>query len=287
LRSGCQHGRANQVSSHYITLWHEMRHLVYYRDVTSSPSRDKLLAGARRALEQHSSPTMVELAAAAGVSMRQLYRLFGSRDNLLRELDQALPTGTRERIREAAFEQLGSSGLADLSMEEVAARADVSRATLYRLFPGKPALFRELIAAYSPWEPIAQVLEESDVNAPPDELIPRVAHALSAALADRSAVLLRMVLEMSRGDPDTADGVQRSMQRGLPDLMRYLSEQMATGRLRQMHPVMAVQLLAGPIVTHEMTRPLAALVGFETTREAVAAQVAEAWLRAMLPESDA
>jgi hypothetical protein len=48
------------------------------------------------------------------------------------------------------------------------------------------------------------------------------------------------------------------MQRGLPDLMRYLSEQMAAGQLRRMDPVLAVQLLAGPIVTHEMTRPLAA-----------------------------
>jgi AcrR family transcriptional regulator len=246
-----------------------------------------VLAGARRALERHSSPSMLELAAAAGVSMRKLYRLFGSRDNLLRELDQELPSGARERIIEAAFELLGRSGLADLSMDEVAARADVSRATLYRLFPGKPALFRELIAAYSPWEPIARVLEESGADAPPSDLIPRIAQALAAALADRSAVLLRIVLEMSRGDSDTAEGVQRSMQRGLPDLVRYLTGQMTAGRLRQMHPVMAVQLLAGPIVTHEMARPLAALVGFTATREAVAALVADAWLRAMLPDSHA
>ena len=251
------------------------------------PSREAALARARQALEHHRSLTMVELATAAGVSIRQLYRLFGSRDNLLRALDQELPTDARERIREAAFDLLGQSGLADLSMDEVAARADVSRATLYRLFPGKPALFRELIAAYSPWEPIARVLDECPAEALPEELIPRVAQALAQALTDRSAVLLRMVLEMSRGDPDTAEGVQRSMQRGLPDLMRYLSDQMAAGRLRQMHPVMAVQLLAGPIVTHEMTRPLAALVGFTATREQLAVQVAEAWLRAMAPAPDA
>ncbi len=228
---------------------------------------------------------MLELAAAAGVSMRQLYRLFGSRDNLLRALDQELPPGARERIREAAFSVLGQSGLADLSMDEVADRADVSRATLYRLFPGKPALFRELIAAYSPWEPIARVLDDFAPDALPGEVIPRVAHALAEALADRSAVLLRMVLEMSRGDSDTNEGVQRSMQRGLPDLMRYLGQQMAAGRLRQMHPVMAAQLLAGPIVTHEVTRPLGALVGYAATREAMAAEVADAWLRAMAPDA--
>jgi AcrR family transcriptional regulator len=228
---------------------------------------------------------MVELAAAAGLSMRQLYRRFGSRENLLRELDQDVPAGSRERILDAAFELLGKSGLADLSMDELADRADVSRATLYRLFPGKSAVFRELITAYSPWEPIARVLEGSE-DAPPEHVMPRVAQALAEALTDRSAVLLRMVFEMSRADPDVGEGVQRSMQRGLPDLTRYLSEQMAAGRLRQMHPVFAVQLLAGPIVAYEFTRPLAALVGYAPNRERLVADVVAAWLRAMTPDLD-
>ena len=249
-------------------------------------SRDTVLLGARQAFEGGRSPSMVEIAAAAGVSMRQLYRLFGSRDSLLRALDRDLPPGARERVLEAAFNLLGQSGLADLSMDDVAVRADVSRATLYRLFPGKPALFRELIKAYSPWEPIARVLDESPHSAL-EHVMPRVAHALAEALNDRSAVLLRMVFEMSRHDPDTTEGVQRSMQRGLPDLIRYLSEQMAAGRLRQMHPVLAVQLLAGPIVAYELTRPLAALVGYTPSREQLVAEVVAAWLRALGPEPGA
>jgi AcrR family transcriptional regulator len=249
-------------------------------------SRDAVLTRARRALEDGRSPTMVELAAAAGVSMRQLYRLFGSRDNLLRALDHDLAPGARERVLHAAFELLGHSGLADLSMDDLANRADVSRATLYRLFAsGKPALFRELIKAYSPWEPIARVLDGSE-NSPPEDLMPRVAQALADALADRSRVLLRMVFEMSRADPDATEGVQRSMQRGLPDLVRYLGKHMAAGRLRPMHPLFAVQLLAGPIVTHELTRPLGALVGYTPGREEFVTQVVDAWLRAMAPDTD-
>ena len=251
-------------------------------------SRQAILAGVRTAFDADRSPTMVELAAAAGLSMRQLYRLFGSRDNLLRELDRDVPAGARERILEAAFQLLGRSGLADLSMDELAARAQVSRATLYRLFPGKPALFRELIAAYSPWESIARVLEEPGIAQQlPEQVMPRVAHALAAALTERTAVLLRMVFEMSSGDADSAEGVQRSMQRGLPDRARYLSEQMAAGRLRQMHPVLAVQLLAGPILTHELTRPLGALVGYMPSREQLVAQVVASWLRAMARDADA
>jgi AcrR family transcriptional regulator len=229
---------------------------------------------------------MAGLAASTGVSLRQLYRLFGSRQALLRELEREPPPGARERILEAALDLLARSSLADLSMDELAERADVSRATLYRIVPGKSALFRELIATYSPWESIAGVLDAArgDDDRSPRVVMPKVAHALSEALAGRSGVLLRMVLEMSRGAPDTREGVRRSMLRGLPDLVRYLTEQMAAGRLRQVHPVMALQLLAGPLVAHELTRPLAALVGFDSPREAVVDQVVEFWLRAMAAE---
>jgi len=256
--------------------------------MSSLPSSDDVLARARRAFDGNPSPTMAELAAAAGLSMRQLYRRFGSRDNLLRELDQDVPPGTRERVLDAAFELLGESGLADLSMDELPARAGVSRATLYRLFPGKPALFRALIERYSPWEPIARVLEQlAPDDQRPQHVIPLVAKALSRALANRSAVLLRMVFEMSRSDPDTTEGVQRSMRHGLPDLIRYLDEQMEAGTLRRMQPVLAIQLLVGPIVTHELTRPLAAIIGYAPKREQFAAQVAEFWLQSMTPPPDA
>ena len=130
--------------------------------------------------------------------MRQLYRRFGSRADLLRQLDLEAPAGARERVLAAAFDLLGRSSLADLSMDELAVRADVSRATLYRLFPGKSALFRALITTYSPWQPIARVFEQhaGAANAPPEQVIPRIARAMSLALTDRTAVLLRMVFEM-------------------------------------------------------------------------------------------
>jgi AcrR family transcriptional regulator len=240
---------------------------------------------AGRAFADDPSLTMAELAAATGVSLRQLYRHFGSREALLKELDLEPPPGARERILEAALELLGRVSLAELSMDELAGLAYVSRATLYRVFPGKSALFRELIATYSPWESIVRVLEDSlnSADSSPRHVIPRVAHALTDALAGRTGVLLRMVFEMSRGEPDTAEGVQRSMLRGLPDLIQYLSQQMAAGQLRAVHPVIALQLLAGPLVAHELTRPLASLVGLQTSREAVVEQVVDFWLRAMAP----
>ena len=54
-----------------------------------------------------------------------------------------------------------------------------------------------------------------------------------------------------------------------------------------MHPVVAFQLLAGPIVVHQLTRPLAALIRserFDKPEEEVVAEMIAAWLRAMAPE---
>jgi AcrR family transcriptional regulator len=239
-----------------------------------------VIATARKVLSRAADATMEEVAASAGVSLRTLYRLFENRDALLKALDRAPPPPARESILEAALELLARESLADLSMDELAAAAEVSRATLYRLFPGKPALFKALIQGYSPWEPVAEVLETTKDRAP-ERLIPLVAQALARALDGRTGVLLRMVFEMIRGEPDAVEGIRHAMTRGLPDLIQYLGEQMSAGRLRRMHPVIAFQLLAGPIFVHVATRPLAGMLGFKAPLEDVVRQMVDAWLRAM------
>ncbi len=50
--------------------------------------------------------------------------------------------------------------------------------------------------------------------------------------------------------------------------------------------MLALQMLAGPIVAHELTRPLAALVGFDAPHEQVVDHIVDLWLRAMGPEED-
>ncbi|MGH3469606.1 MAG: TetR family transcriptional regulator [Thermocrispum sp.] len=247
-------------------------------------SRDEVLAAARRACAHGRQPTMAEIAGAAGVGVRTLYRLFGSRPALLRAAGCAPEATARQRVLDAALEQVGRFGLARLSMDDLAAAAGVSRATVYRLFPGKSALFGELIRAFSPWEPVADVLDAMPAGHP-DDVIPAVAQAIAEAMHDRAGLLLRMVSELLEGDPDTAQGRQRGMARGLPDLIGYLDGQMRAGRLRPMHPILAIQLLAGPIVVHLFTRPLAeALVGFQASQPELLDEIARAWLRAMAPE---
>ena len=234
--------------------------------------------------------SMDQLAATAGVSRATLYRLFGSHQHLLQELGLAPPPTVRHRILDTALELVGRHGLAELSMDELAAAAGVSRATLYRLVPGKEALFAELVRRFSPFEPIAAVLETMGER-PPADVIPAIAQAMAAAMDGHIGLLLQLLFELSRRDPDRhggADVNQDAAQamRTLPLVAGYLDQQMAAGRLRRMDPVLAMQALAGPIVMHLLMQASTqarsgAGHGVAVSLEEVVDELAGMWLRAM------
>lgn len=73
---------------------------------------------------------------------------------------------TRDRILEATLECVGRLGMAKTTMEDVARAAGVSRATLYRAFPGGRD---ELLGAVVTWEVARFFLRISDAIHP-DEL---------------------------------------------------------------------------------------------------------------------
>src|SRR6267378_1516245 len=140
-------------------------------------ARDLILRRARGVLATAEKPTVAQFAEAAGVSRASFYRAFESRSALLEALAVQPEPGARERILEAALVMVGAHGLAALSMDDLAARAGVSRATLYRLFPGKPALFTGLIRTYSPLEPVSRIAREMK-HEPPEVVMPEIARTV-------------------------------------------------------------------------------------------------------------
>src|SRR5207302_2076682 len=109
-------------------------------------------------------------------SRATVYRLFGTRARLLEELDLEPDPASRDRVLSAGLDLVGRDGLARLSMDELAARAGVSRASLYRLFPGKPALFKELLRVYSPLEIVVSTIDRLH-DRRPEEVMPTVARS--------------------------------------------------------------------------------------------------------------
>ncbi len=90
--------------------------------------------------------------------------------------------------------------------------------------------------------------------------------------------------QLADGKPASVEEVNVAIGQALGAVLGYLDEQMTAGRLRRVHPVLAFHLLAGPIVTHLLTRPLADRGGrFTISPEEAVDQFVDAWLRAMAP----
>ena len=78
-------------------------------------------------------------------------------------------------------------------------------------------------------------------------------------------LLLGMVFELLQADADIAEGMRHSMGEDCPTSSTTSTTRRKRVGCWSMHPVLAIQLLAGPIVVNLFTRPLAeALIDFET-----------------------
>src|SRR5215472_2915842 len=249
-------------------------------------TRDTVLAAARETLERDRGASLHDVASAAGVSRATVYRLFGSREGLLQALELEPDPGARERVLASAVELVGRDGLARLSMDEVAGAAGVSRASLYRLFPGKAALFRALLVAYSQVEAIVAGLDRMR-GRPPEEVVPELARMAARTLAGRAGIVRTLVFEATGASEEAAEAVGYVVSSGIANMLGYVVEQMAAGRLRTMHPLVAIQALVGPILMHLITREVAEReIGFAVPLEDVAVELAEQWLRAMRRDED-
>jgi AcrR family transcriptional regulator len=229
----------------------------------------QVVLAARALLATDPSAPIARIAAEAGVSRATLYRHFGSRRGLLDAVEVEPPTPARDRILEAAAELIGHGGLEALSMEGLATAAGVSRATVYRLFPTKAALFGEIVRHFSPFEPLVRLLEEHG-HRPPTEVIPLIARTFATVALPRVGVMRGVLLEATAVSHDAVRGVQPFMLDALGSLSGYLARNMEAGFIRPMHPLLAVQAILGPVAFHLLSRPLAQQVlGFDKPIEEV------------------
>lgn len=253
----------------------------------ATSASDRIIAAARQMLAHDPTLPIAAVAEAAGVSRATLHRHFHTRADLLAAIGVEPDVGTRERILVAAVELMARSGLEALSMDEVAAMAEVSRASVYRLFPGKPALFEAMLFTYSPFEPVIARLAEIG-DEPPEIVIPDVYRSMGSIAAANIGILRAIFLEVTAGSPDAIEGVGRPVRAMLAAVGGYLERQMDAGRVARMHPTLAVQSVLGPLIFHLITRPYAGVVaGLDVPLDDSFEQLGTAALRSLQPTAPA
>jgi AcrR family transcriptional regulator len=251
---------------------------------TTAP-RERIMTAAVSLLSAGRQPSVQEIAGAAGVSRTTFYRAFPSRAELVEALQLKPEPDTYQRVLEAALQMLRTQTLATLSMDELAATARVSRANLYRLYPGKAALFRAILVAYSPFEPVMALFARLG-NRPPEEVVPELVLTAYRSVAGRTGLVRTLLLEVTSMTPETQQAFTETGLRAFGTFAGYLSAQMAAGRLRRIHPMIAVQSLVGGVMFHLLAGPVLGQATVDVPAgEAAVLQFAQVWLRGMRPEA--
>ncbi|MBB5914154.1 AcrR family transcriptional regulator [Nocardia transvalensis] len=106
----------------------------------------------------------------------------------------------RERaILSAAYDLLGEIGYGALTMDAVAARAQASKATIYRRWQGKPALVKAALDAHD----AEYVAEIADTGTLRGDLIASLT-ALCAQVDERYVTMITGLMHAMRVDPELA-----------------------------------------------------------------------------------
>lgn len=240
---------------------------------------------AARLLSRDRQTSIDAIASAAGVSRTTFYRAFPSRARLLHALEVQPEPDTRQRVLDASLRMLRTQSLKDLSMDELASEAGVSRANLYRLFPGKAALFRAILLAYSPFEPVMAVFARAG-NRPPEDVIPEVVLTAYRTVAGHTGLVRSLLLEITSINSEFFGAFAETGLRALETFAQYLAGQMAAGRLRRIHPMVAVQSLVGGVMFHMLSAPVMSRGSIDVpSGEVVVVEFAQLWLRGMSPEA--
>jgi AcrR family transcriptional regulator len=229
-----------------------------------------------------------EIARWAGISRATLFRRIGSRkalDDAVRAagIDPGGRPDVRARATVAAADLIEEGGLAALTLEAVADRADCSIPALHSQLGGREGLLAATFERYSPLPRIEELFADS-----PRELEVGVRWlyeiAFDAVDARRGLLFALLADAAARPEGPTARFlVDGYLPRAFGTVGVWLSAQVAAGRVRPLPLPLLVQLLIAPMALHVASRPLLrGETGQEPpSRAEVVEQLTGAYLRAV------
>jgi AcrR family transcriptional regulator len=191
-------------------------------------------------------------------------------------------------IAAAAMEVFAEKGFAAARLEDVAARAGVSKAALYLYFETKTDLFRAVVAdAVSP--PLDQARMLAATEGQPLAVTAPMLLSLIAGVAQgtRVGAVAKMVIGESRNFPDLAQvWHDQVVSQALGILTAVISRAQARGEARPGDPRLYAVSLMGPMLAGILWREVFEPVGGEPIDlAALAAQQAQTFLNGVLEEA--
>ena len=226
---------------------------------------EELVQAALRAAEKRGKDVadvpVLAIAREAGMSRSTLLRRLGGTRAALDEAVRAAgvdPGGqapVRARALNAAAALISESGLAAVTLEAIATRADCAAHSLYMAFGSRDELLRIVFERHSPIPDFEDVLDTAtdDLTA----TVRRLYQALAATLGREPRVAPAIIAEVFArpASPTVQTLSQHAVPRMLDVLGAWLNAQVQRGRIRDLPMPLLVQQLMGPMVMHMLGRP--------------------------------
>jgi AcrR family transcriptional regulator len=149
----------------------------------------------------------------------------------------------------AALDVFRTRGFSATRLEDVAARAGVSKGTLYLYFRNKEELFKAMVR--ETLLPNVALAEErvKQSSAPTPELLLQVIGAFVGALGTPVGAIPKLIIAEAGNFPDLAKFyVEEVIVRGMALLGRLLTRGQERGEFRAIDPLAAAPMLAAPVL---------------------------------------
>ena len=147
----------------------------------------------------------------------------------------------RAAIVHAAVAEFQASGFDGTSMDQIAARADVSKRTVYNHFPSKEDLFQEIVAELTARSDRTESFSFDDEGTIEEQLTTIGATILDAMAGDDFINLARVVLSRFLHAPELAARIHKGHKPFRAGLMSWIETASAEGRLNVGDPDMAAR----------------------------------------------
>jgi AcrR family transcriptional regulator len=204
--------------------------------------------------------TIADIAARARISPATIYKHFQNKAELfdsLKRPDLQFPTAaSQERKRsilDAALHVFGDKGYDRATLDEIAERAGISKATIYLYFPNKKELFAELVHTQPPMVLLGELgqIRGTEITGDVEHDLTLLTYAFLSAFDDPERVsLVQLALSEMGNFPDVGNVFFHEIYEvALPGLMAYFEHMVKDGKMRLVDAEFAAQSFISLLVS--------------------------------------